>query len=601
MSTESDWRHLSNGSIIPSRSYCDQPYVLKADDGAWVCVLTTGAGHEGQSGQHVATMRSTDQGRTWSEPVALEPPEGVEASYAVMMKVPTGRLYCFYNHNTDNIREVPNIDGTPQRRVDSLGHYVFKYSDDHGESWSEKRYDLDIREFEIDRENVTDGKIRFFWNVGKPMVLEDAAYASLHKVGNFGPGFFVRSEGVLVRSENILTEGDPEKITWETLPEGDVGLRGVEGGKTVAEEHSYICLSDGSFYCVCRTIDGHPVHGYSRDRGRTWTKPEYMVYTPGGRRVKHPRAANFVWRCDNGNYLYWFHNHGGRFIHEMNGGGGPYEDRNPAWICGGVEHDSPEGKVIHWSQPEILLYEDDTFIRMSYPDLIEDGGKYFITETQKNVARVHEIDSTLLEGLWNQASNNDVARSGLLLNLPEEGIAAPPSEAPMPALPVFHQRDGRRPDHGNRDLRAGFTLDLWLTLDSLDPGQVILDSRTANGQGLLLDTTTRGTVRLTLNDGRTECSWDCDPGVLKPGLLQHVGIVVDGGPKIITFIIDGVLCDGGEWRQFGWGRFSPLLRHANGGSTLRIAPEMQGEVRVLRIHDRYLRTSEVIGNFRAGS
>ena len=33
---------------------------------------------------------------------------------------------------------------------------------------------------------------------------------------------------------------------------------------------------------------------------------------------------------------------------------------------------------------------------------------------------------------------------------------------------------------------------------------------------------------------------------------------------MISFVVDGRLCDGGDFRQFGWGRFSPHLRHANG-------------------------------------
>ena len=266
----------------------------------------------------------------------------------------------------------------------------------------------------------------------------------------------------------------------------------------------------------------------------------------------------------------------------------------------GVEHDSPEGKVIHWSEPEILLYDDDTFIRMSYPDLVEEGGKYYVTETQKNLARVHEIEPGLLEGLWAQSENAQIATEGLILGAPDEGPVLPPGEIPMPSLPLFHQRDGTRADHGSRDLRAGFSLDLWLVLESLGAGQRIIDSRNSTGQGLVLETTERGTVRLAMSDGRSESSWDCDPGVLSAGRLHHVGIVVDGGPKIMTFIVDGALCDGGDRRQFGWGRFSTLLRHANGSPSLRVAPEMEGEIRRLRIYHRALRTSEIVANYQAG-
>jgi hypothetical protein len=68
-----DWRHIGNGWPIPTENYCDQPYVVKTDDGAWLCTVTTGGGREGQSGQHVVSMRSTDFGRTWSPVVPVEP------------------------------------------------------------------------------------------------------------------------------------------------------------------------------------------------------------------------------------------------------------------------------------------------------------------------------------------------------------------------------------------------------------------------------------------------------------------------------------------------------------------------------------------------
>jgi hypothetical protein len=134
---------------------------------------------------------------------------------------------------------------------------------------------------------------------------------------------------------------------------------------------------------------------------------------------------------------------------------------------------------------------------------------------------------------------------------------------------------------------------------SLAAGQVLLDNRTASGQGFCLQTTARGTLDLVLNDGRTENRWDCDPGLLQAGMLHHVVIVVDGGPKVITFVVDGTLCDGGEVRQFGWGRFSPHLRGVTGARTLRIAPSLEGELERVRVYGRALRMSEAIGNYRA--
>ena len=46
--------------------------------------------------------------------------------------------------------------------------------------------------------------------------------------------------------------------------------------------------------------------------------------------------------------------------------------------------------------------------------------------------------------------------------------------------------------------------------------------------------------------------------------------------------------DGGDHRQFGWGRYNPNLYHANGSKTLRIGTA----VKSLRIYSRALRVSE---------
>jgi len=593
-----DSRNIKTGTIIPDLSYSDQPYIVKTDDGAWLCCLTTGAGHEGQSGQIVITQRSVNMGETWEDMVQIEPPSGPEASYAVMLKVPSGRVYIFYNHNTDNTREIKTIDGSVIRRVDSQGYFVFKFSDDHGKTWSDKRYPIPVREFEIDRRNIYEGKIKFFWNVGKAFTLNGKGYVPLHKVGGFGKGFFTSNEGVLLMSDNILTEEDPEKIRWETLPDGDIGLRTPIGGGPIAAEQSYSVLSDGSIYCVYRSIDGYPVNTYSRDGGHTWSPPQYKTYASGGL-MKHPRAANFAWKCTNGKYLYWFHNHGGPFIREFPDVNMTYNDRNPVWICGGVESDGPEGKIIIWTQPEILLYDDDPYIRMSYPDLIEEGGKYYVTETQKDVARVHEIDTGMLDKLWSQLDVKEVAKTGLVIALSDTSSKIP-EEIEMPKFNSLIERNTNSADHGSKDMRNGFSIDIWFQLNSLKSGQILLDNRSPNGQGVALQTTDKGTVEIILNDGRTENRWDCDPGLIEKKNLHHLIVTVDGGPKIITFVVDGILCDGGEYRQFGWGRFSPNYRGITGMENLRIGPSLKGRIKSLRMYDRALLTSEAIGNFRKG-
>ncbi len=578
-----DVRNIKTGWVIPDEGYSDQPYIVVTNNSAWLCVMTTGKGVEGEGGQHVIATISKDKGRTWSEPIDIEPADGPEASWVIPLKTPYGRVYAFYTYNKDNIREVPNAAGA-SKRVDTLGAYMFKYSDDNGRTWSKERYEIPLPVFPVDRGNNFGGKTLFFWGVGIPIIHRDAAYFGWAKVTRWGePGTLVESQGQVMRSDNVLTERDPKKVRWQVLPEGEQGLRAPKG--PIAEEANLVGMNDGSLYATYRTIDGYLCHAYSRDGGRTWTPPQYATYTPNGRRIKHPRAAGFVWKVSNGKYLLWYHNHGGEAAHTPDwtrGSTGYYRNRNPVWLSGGIEKDG----FIHWSEPEIVLYDDDPAVRMSYPSIIEDGGRYYISETQKTVARVHEIDRTLLEGLWNQATAKQVARDGLALNLPPQ--IKPGATVEMPRLPSLAEA-------------KGFALDFWVKFDELSPGQTLLDARGPDGKGIRLTTSDRFSLRLTLGD---DSSWESDPGThagtLKVNAWQHVAVIVDGGPKLITFVIDGVLNDGGATRQFGWGRFKRELGDVNGAANATLAPQLFGEMKGLRVYNRALRTSEAVANFRAG-
>ena len=190
----------------------------------------------------------------------------------------------------------------------------------------------------------------------------------------------------------------------------------------------------------------------------------------------------------------------------------------------------------------------------------------------------------------------DIARSARQLSLPR-----------LPDLGSTKDKEG-----------GGFTVEFAVKLESNEGGQTLIDARDANGNGFAVSTTDRGTVQLALRGalgpsstgsfstdvrdfGLGEISWDCDPGLLKAGEWHHCGIIVDGGPKTISFVVDGKLNDGGDRRQFGWARFPRELRTINATDRVTLAPRIRGEMRQLRIYDRALRTSEVVGNWRAGT
>jgi len=89
-----------------------------------------------------------------------------------------------------------------------------------------------------------------------------------------------------------------------------------------------------------------------------------------------------------------------------------YEGRNPAYLLGGVEHDCPQGKVIHWGEPIAVLYAKDPKFRISYPDFVWDDGLY-ITEPQKTTARVHAVPGALLHSFWAQRNAPPTSNKGM--------------------------------------------------------------------------------------------------------------------------------------------------------------------------------------------
>lgn len=553
-SLTTDWRNIRNGHVIPDEGYCDQPYIVQTQAGHWLCTLTTGKGKEGDPGQHVVATISKNRGKTWGDLIDIEPDTGPEASWVIPAVMPYGRVYAFYDYNGDRITG---------RRADMLGWYVFKYSDDHGRTWSDKRYRLPVRRTACDQNNGFEDGTQIFWGIDKPIIAHNNLMFAFTKLGKY---MLDQGEGWFFQSSNILHERDPNKIQWEMLPEGDHGLRADRFG-SVQEEHNIVALDDGTLYCMYRTTTGHPCHAYSTDGGETWTKPQYATYTPGGRTFKHNRACPAMWKCNNGKYLFWFNHRGDK----------TYQNRNPVWLCGGEEI----GGKIHWSQPEILFYDPDPEIRISYPDLIEEDGRYWISQTQKSIARVCEVDADLLNGLWNQGKRQSIIKNGLIFE--QKTIAN--KEISFPELPDLSQG-------------GGFSLDFQFKLDSTKPNQVFVDTMDQK-RGLQIQTVKNRALEVTFSDGKHTCRWSSDPGLLNLNQWHHISIIVDGGPKIVSFVIDGIVCDGGKERIKGWTRFPDAMGSVNGKRNIKISSGIAGSIRQFRIYDRYLRTSEAIANYHA--
>jgi hypothetical protein len=382
-------------------------------------------------------------------------------------------------------------------------------------------------------------------------------------------------EGWFMRCDNINSERDPEKLKWINYPEGNHGLRNPAFGP-VQEEQNIVEMSNGTLYCMYRTVMGHPAESYSHDGGKTWTLPQIPTYYTGDP-IKHPRACPRIFKTKNGKYLFW---------HHVNGGS-DFENRNPVWISGGIE---VKGKIV-WSQPEILIYAPGlSKERMSYPDLIEQDGRYWITETNKLQGLCHEIEPDFFNRLWSQFKLNTLSTKGLVINARGPGLIK--REFDLPAI--------EEPSKGE-----GFTLDLVADITKLKVGEVICESRDREGKGFWLEMGANYSVRFTMSDGVKSTSWSSDAGVIKFFGTTEISLIVDYRAKIISYVINGVFNDGGKERIFGWGRLDtdmgPVSTRKISIGDISVGGGLRANnvVSAFRYYNRPLTVTECVGNYRS--
>jgi hypothetical protein len=339
-------------------------------------------------------------------------------------------------------------------------------------------------------------------------------------------------------------------------------------------------------------------------------------------------------------------------------------DRSTMWLTAGEEIGNEAGLVqVRWAQPEIVLYDRVRSHGHGYPDVITTAeGEIYITETYKSSprseARVHHISSELVKLLFSQATIATMpALAAGDVNLPKGSGGANgsmptvtiPSGSLLPNLLHYQRR------------RYGLTIDLTIDLSldfSPDSGpllstpstlqderhgstdeafaasgttaSVLVDGRhwfnessstastteSPTWTGMLLSLEpSNGTITIELRDtsGAHE-TWLTDP-TCSAQLLAHqqaktvaqAAVVLDAGPQLILFMVNGRLCDGGPTKDLpapqkhmfsaGWHPMRLGLGDLSGAAALGIGHV----VRSGAVYGRALYTTELVGAYRAAA
>ena len=650
-----DSRDLRAGTVMLSTGYLDQPYCAKVLPHprselplTWTCIITDGAVHEGGAGEHMVAVLSTDKGATWSRPYPIEPANNTLAnSYGTIVVSPRGRLYCIYNYNINNVTRGP--DGKPLSRTDELGGFFMRASDDAGRTWG-PRVAVPYRETPVDRNNSYHGKTRIMWSVDQVKVRNGTSYHAFTKIGSLLQA--PPEEVWILSSPNLLSDPPIGDVTWNLLPNGPTGILAPGAlhppSPVVMEEGHVLPLAQSAgFYAVGRTSLGFLAAAFTSDAtaGSGWGVTAYAQYwdptrsahnnsnnklvpQPGMRvgqlpstGLKNPRGPITPKRMSNGIYLLLFYNNAG-------GGGYSRTARNPYWLAAGREVVLEEdgAGLILWSQPEVVLYNVVLDAEGGgYPDFIEDEGAVYITETQKSISRIHSVPDTLLQGLYTQHNISVLARDGLALTLTtsDEGkiVSAP---ALPPLAPLTRARQGFAFDltligHADGAREGQVLLDTTTTKSSSTSatttaaaiattggggGATDVDLRASAGAGLRVSVGANASIVIALRDTKgvnaTLATGATCNGMLRLPGQHYVAFVADAGPPLASVMVDGFLCDGGGVTGGGFLHLPRELGSVQGSSAkLAVAPSYGGKVKGGHIYTQMLRTSELVGNYRA--
>jgi hypothetical protein len=308
---------------------------------------------------------------------------------------------------------------------------------------------------------------------------------------------------------------------------------------------------------------GQPAETYSYDGGQSWTQPQLINYHTGYP-LRNPRACPRIWKCKNGKYLLWYHNNGSK----------SFSNRNPAWVVGGIE---VNGKI-QWSQPEIFIYGPDHSYesgRFSYPDLIEENGRYWVSTTQKTTATVHEIPAEFFENLWGQFAHRSISKDGLTGEY--ENFTGP-----IILDQSFTLENG------------GFALDFWIEFNDFRNALIfrIGDEQTKKIDLFMTDS---AALEFRMSDGEDHIALVSDHGRLKKGKKHHVAILVDADAMITYMLIDGSICDGGGRDTFGFKWFSPSFSAISFSKIF--LPIFPGKIHKLRCYHQRKSTSQMVNNY----
>jgi len=294
--------------------------VFDGPDGSLMAIWTQSSA-EAQPDQHIAFVRSADQGATWTKPRIIagpkKPGDGPIASWAFPLVSKKGRIYVLYSQHVGKFDTFPHTTG----RMDGI------VSDDHGQTWSKPQTVAMPRTCRDNPDASYPGNW-ICWQKPLRLTKDGRYYAGITRwtsraVKKNPTKSWISHDSVVefMRFDNIDDNPDVEKIeiSWFAFDK-DAIVVPFPGHPEVSacQEPSIVKLPDGRLFCVMRTSAGSPFWTASADDGQTWSPARRLLRKDGGEPLLHPLSPCPIYdmggnEAGSGRYALFIHNHDGHY------------------------------------------------------------------------------------------------------------------------------------------------------------------------------------------------------------------------------------------------------------------------------------------------
>lgn len=282
-------------------TYNDHFQVFNKPDGAHFVVWTQ-ATIEGALDQHIVFSRSTDKGKTWSQPKVIAGSPTLNsgtpiASWGLPLVSKSGRIYIIYNQYV----------GKSSWLRQHTGLMTGIYSDDDGETWSAPQT-IPMPRTTNDHSDQSIPAEWVIWQ--KPLRLAENNKYIVGMTRYLNPKLHYIYQTVVefLRFENIDENPEVRDIRIAYFMNND---KVMHYGKR-CEEPAMVKLPDKRLFTLFRTDSGFPVWSVSDENGENWSIPKPLL-DKSGKPYPHPLSPSplFDWKgpeAASGLYFAMIHN-----------------------------------------------------------------------------------------------------------------------------------------------------------------------------------------------------------------------------------------------------------------------------------------------------